>query len=102
MKTLFTVYCLLFTVGMFAQEVVRSEKIATIDGKMYYVHTVVQGETLYSIAKGYDVSVKNIVENNGDVLDGLKAGQEIKIPCSEVKRDPAIVKQEEKNPKWKI
>lgn len=44
------------------------------------VHTVMQGETLYGLAKQYGVNVHNIVEWNGiKVQDGLSIGQKLKI-----------------------
>lgn len=93
---------LLFFGGMnFAQEIRRSEKTVAKEGKMYYVHTVDGGQTLYSIAKVYEVSVKSILELNPDAESGLKPGQELLIPYLEVKRDPVIVGQEEKTQKFK-
>lgn len=60
-----------------------SKVIVFISGKKYYVHTVEQGNTLYSIAKAYNVSEAEIKEHNPSVTEGLKIGQTIKIPVSE-------------------
>lgn len=43
-------------------------------------HTVIQGETLYAIAKRYEVSITELTELNGGLPEGLKAGQTIRIP----------------------
>lgn len=44
-------------------------------------HVVAQGETLFSIARKYDVSVANLEKVNADLLKtGLKTGQTISIP----------------------
>ena len=46
-------------------------------------HLVKPKETLYSISKQYNVTIDAIVEANGDLLkNGLKIGQNIKIPAS--------------------
>jgi LysM repeat protein/ABC-type branched-subunit amino acid transport system substrate-binding protein len=45
----------------------KSDKVETINGKKYYIHTVLKGQTLYSIAKSYSVSVDDIVKENPDV-----------------------------------
>ncbi|RYZ87930.1 MAG: LysM peptidoglycan-binding domain-containing protein, partial [Proteobacteria bacterium] len=44
-------------------------------------HVVAAGETLFSIARRFDVSVDNLKKVNADLLkDGLKSGQTISIP----------------------
>lgn len=85
-KLLITVLALAsLTVGIdtMAQspDVRRSESIVRIEGDSYYVHTVEAGQTLYSLAKAYDVSTAAIVHYNPLVAGGLKAGQVLKIPA---------------------
>ncbi|MFZ5971481.1 MAG: LysM peptidoglycan-binding domain-containing protein [Bacteroidota bacterium] len=47
-------------------------------------HVVMPGETLYAIAKQYNLSVNDLMLLNGAKLaDGLKAGQQIKVAVSE-------------------
>ncbi len=60
--------------------VTPSKKKVVVDGKSFYLHTVKQGETLYSISKAYNVLQKDIVFNNPDAFEGIKVGQELKIP----------------------
>lgn len=45
-------------------------------------HTVLQGETLYAIAKRYEVKITELQEQNKDILevDGLQPGQVLRIP----------------------
>lgn len=50
------------------------------DGVVLYVHNVQKSETLYSIAKAYNVSIKEIVENNQALNNGLKEGMILYIP----------------------
>ena len=58
----------------------RSEDKVIIGGKLYYVHIVKKGQTLYSISNAYNISKQEIAKENPDVLLGLKAGQALKIP----------------------
>lgn len=63
------------------------------------IHEVEPKETLFSLAKKYDVSVEDIKKANGTVLDnGLQIGQKIIIPIkgSGVAAQVKIEKQEEK------
>jgi LysM repeat protein len=57
-----------------------SEKIL-YQGKVYFIHTVKQGQTLYSICKAYGVSQQEIAEANpGESTDIIKPGQVLRIP----------------------
>ncbi len=68
-----------------AQNTVKvSTKKVNIDGKLYYIHKIKKGQTLYAIAKAYDVPVNDIAFENPGVFDGLKVGQELKIPVKEI------------------
>jgi len=58
----------------------KSEKIETIAGNKYYIHVVQKKQTVYSICKLYKISEKELVSNNPTLFDGLKIGQELKIP----------------------
>lgn len=54
----------------------------TLNGAYYYLFTPKKGQTLYSVAKAYGVSVDDINSANILVKDnGLKVGQDIKIPA---------------------
>ena len=55
-------------------------KIETINGKKFFVHVVEKNQTLYSIHKQYNVSIKTISDANESVSNGLSIGQEILIP----------------------
>jgi len=60
----------------------KSDKVETIDGKKFYLHSVEKGQTLYSIAKAYGTTVDIVLANNQEAIDGLKAGEKLKIPFS--------------------
>jgi ABC-type branched-subunit amino acid transport system substrate-binding protein/LysM repeat protein len=58
----------------------RSTKIEKISGKEFYIHTVKRGQTLYMIGKAYEVEINEIIQENPEVKEGLKAGQKLRIP----------------------
>src|SRR6476620_2736524 len=58
----------------------KSAKTETVDGKKYYIHTVEKGQTLYAIAKAYDMTVNDVLVENPDALNGIKPGQVLRIP----------------------
>ncbi|MBI4930097.1 MAG: ABC transporter substrate-binding protein [Bacteroidetes bacterium] len=72
----------------------KSDKIETIEGKKFYIHSVEKGQTLYSIAKTYGTTVDIVLSNNQDAIDGLKAGDKLKIPF--IGNTEAIKKEIEK------
>ena len=57
-----------------------AQEVVVIGGVKYSIHDVVKGETLYSLARKYGVTVDDIVGANATLTNGLKAGQRIKIP----------------------
>lgn len=58
-----------------------SNIIVTVNGKSYHKHMVEKGQTLYAIAKSYNVSEKQIQESNmGLTAETLKAGEYILVP----------------------
>lgn len=75
--TLSFIMCLLSYV-FFGQT--KSNDVKTINGKKYYIHKVEKGQSLYAIAKTYGMDVNSILAENDEAIDGLKNGQELKIP----------------------
>lgn len=60
--------------------ITKSDVIETHNGKNFYIHTVDRGQTVYSIAHAYDVTVDEVYFNNPDTKNGLSIGQSIFIP----------------------
>lgn len=58
----------------------RTSSVVTIEGQSYYVHPVLSGDTFYSLSRLYEVSEDDVKAANPILIDGLKAGQVIKIP----------------------
>jgi LysM repeat protein/ABC-type branched-subunit amino acid transport system substrate-binding protein len=54
----------------------------TEDGKTFILHPVKAGETLYSIGKLYGVEVVLILNNNPQLVAGLKSGDTLRIPVT--------------------
>jgi len=68
-------------------EIKKSTDKVMIDGKVYYIHVVREGHTLYSISKVYGISQKEISRENPTVIFGLRVGQALKIPAEPVLED---------------
>ncbi len=60
--------------------VTKSQVVVYINGQKYYIHTVEPKETIYSIAKAYEVSQESLLEINSSEL---KAGENIRVPYIE-------------------
>jgi len=59
-----------------------------IDGKEYYIHTVKKGQSLYMLSKAYNVDLNEIIRENPEVKDGLKAGSTLRIPVANAEELP--------------
>jgi LysM repeat protein len=59
----------------------RSSKTEVVEGKKYYLHTVEKSQTLFSIAKAYDITVNDIVVENPGAINGIRPGQVLRIPA---------------------
>ncbi|MFR9672422.1 MAG: LysM peptidoglycan-binding domain-containing protein, partial [Rikenellaceae bacterium] len=54
--------------------------VVYVDGARYHLHSVVKGDTLYSLAKRYGVGVDEITASNPNAEGGLSIGMSLKIP----------------------
>lgn len=61
-------------------EVTKSTRIEKIEGKEYYIHKIIKGQTLYSISKVYNMLISELVFENPDAIDGIKPDMELRIP----------------------
>ncbi len=66
-----------------------------------FTHTIVRGESLYSIAKTYKVSIQSIKDLNPGSERGIKAGATLKIPQRYKKGAKKTTKKEEIKPQSK-
>src|SRR5690606_772272 len=53
----------------------------------YLIYVVQKKNTLYSIAKEYNVDVQDIRNENPQLVEGLKVGQELRIPLAKIQKD---------------
>lgn len=74
---------LLFPADLFGQVPVEvSKQKIVVEGKIYYMHQVLKGQTIYSISKAYNVPEEIIIKENKIVDNSIKEGQMLKIPSS--------------------
>jgi LysM repeat protein len=93
-KLIFIFACFIAVAGTaFAQDpsavVNRSTSVHVIDGKEYFFHAVLQGQTTYSIARAYGVTVDDIIRENPELrTQNLRFDQIIRIPVRQHKPSP--------------
>lgn len=74
-------FLLLSGLSFFSPEIKKdSIGMETINGKVFIVHKVEAGETLYAISKRYGVTVEQIVAQNPTSDAGLEIEQILKVP----------------------
>jgi ABC-type branched-subunit amino acid transport system substrate-binding protein len=70
----------------------EGDKVRTINGKTVVVHVVQKKETSYGISKKYHISIEALLAaNSGLAAEGLKVGQVIQIPVSDIEKPSDIV-----------
>jgi LysM repeat protein len=62
-------------------EVKPSAKVEVENGNYFFMHTVLPGQTLYSISRAYTVTQEMIIDHNPELEYGLKSNQVIQIPA---------------------
>ena len=60
---------------------ISKEKMVS-SGKTYFLHEIQKGQTLYSIAKAYQVTILDIDRENSIPAGGIQTGQVLRIPAS--------------------
>lgn len=84
------------SVNLMAQtdmKVNRSQVIEKIDGKKYYIHEIKEGQTVYSIAKVYNVSSEQIYQYNPDAKEVIQPSQMLKIPVALVEKNDKLQRE---------
>lgn len=66
----------------------KSTDIIVALGRKYYVHTVKQGETLYSLSRVYGAPTDQILFINKETVDDLKVGSILRIPVINANYQP--------------
>ena len=78
----------------------KSDIIENIDGADCYLHFVKKGETLYAIARAYDITVNDIFKTNPDARNGIKPG--VILKNSHRKNSKSIKRRNSKSIKRKV
>ncbi len=81
-KIILTTFIVFVALAINAQPVVvaRSGVVEMHNGKSYYSHAVQKGQTVYSIAKAYDVTPDEIYFENPGSKQGIGINQNLLIP----------------------
>ena len=94
MKINILVLFIIFGLGnlLYAQDysAQKSEETIKEDGQVFYIHSVVKGNTLYNISKAYDVSPNLVKKYNKTISEGLKLGMKLKILKNPPKQESFI------------
>lgn len=86
LRLLLVAVALMTAISTYAIE--PSTQIVVVNGQKVYVHTVEKGHTLYSLAKVYGVTEKQIMAcNDGLTAQTMRAGDVIYIPVIEPKAE---------------
>ncbi len=61
-------------------QVTKSTEKVVVDGKTYYRHTVLKGQTAFSISKAYGITVDELNKANPSTVNGTREGEVLRIP----------------------
>ena len=90
-STISTLFLLIFLMlSLSAQEKTVGQKVV-IGGKMYTLYTAISGDTPFSIAKKFAITLDELNVANPEIKDKLNSGQTIKIPVVISENKPQIV-----------
>src|SRR5246127_4059610 len=84
-RSIIVIFCLVITANVYGQTTGISKNTQVINGKKYYIHKVEKGQSLYGIAKIYGLDLNTLIVENPEAIDGIKSGQELKIPVEKPK-----------------
>lgn len=89
-----------FSIGTYANEfsLMDSVGVEKVGGKTFIIHQVSEKETLFGIARRYEAPMNDIIGNNPNLAEGLKPGQQIRIPYTEKAALPAGAKVHKVSP----
>ncbi len=64
----------------------QSQDTLIENGKVFLIHKVVAGQTLYGLSKAYNITIEDIIKYNPQAENGIKIGEDIKIFLKEEKK----------------
>lgn len=68
--------------GFTLVDIKKSSEIQIVNGKEYYIHIIEKGHTLYSLARIYKLTIKEIISDNPAAKDRFLLGQVLLIPVN--------------------
>ncbi len=68
-------------------EIIATQSLNKVSQDGFLIYSVKKGETVYSIAKSYNLSVEDIYAINKWANKGIKAGDKLKIPNAKNRKD---------------
>src|SRR5450631_2019305 len=88
------IFLLICSNSVYSQVVVeRSKNKVIISGVPYFIHQVKKGETAYSIARAYGVTVEELTRQNPPAVYGVNEGQTLRIPVEMVNDSKPLANQ---------
>lgn len=100
------VFCFAILAGMltgmksaFSNGIVNVDSIGVerVGGKMFVLHRVDQGQTLFAVVRKYGTTIQSLREANPGMPDGLQSGQTIRVPYT-----PKVSKKDIKKEEIKV
>lgn len=70
-----------------------SQVVELVDGKKYYIHEVRTGQTVYRIAKAYNLTPQEVFTYNPDAREGIRPGQMLMLPVALVERNMRLQRE---------
>lgn len=81
-------------VGKVEVEQKKPERITQkVSDQEYYYHKVAKKQTIFSIAKQYEITANDIIRYNPEASNGLQIGQVLKIPVAVTKPTTGIIEE---------
>ena len=74
------VFILFFSLPAAFSQDLKKDEIVVIGGEDFIMHIVQPGETIFSLARKYEVESRELIRHNPNLLQGLKTGEVLRIP----------------------
>jgi LysM repeat protein len=84
MRLLFIISCVVLCHTLFGQ---KYAPVLVTNGKKFYQHTVLEGNTLFGLQQMYECPVEEILNANPGIERGFTEGQLVQIPVFEKNTD---------------
>jgi LysM repeat protein len=102
------VFCLALLAGLLSGKVsARAGKLNAVDsvgvervgGKVFVIHRVNQGQTMFAVVRQYGTTIQALREANPGMSDQIQSGQTIRVPYSAPQSKKELRKEERKEEK---